>query len=59
MRFHVASTVRSAAFLPFYMDVICPVLAITLVIIASRRSGKISHWISGRPRNRKTSWHFD
>jgi hypothetical protein len=28
---------------PFYMDVICPVLAITLVIIASRTSGKISH----------------
>jgi hypothetical protein len=31
---------------PFYMDVICPALAITLLIIASRRSGKISH--SGR-----------
>jgi len=28
---------------PFYMDVICPALAITLLIIASRRSGKISH----------------
>ena len=28
---------------PFYIDVICPVLAITLLIIASRRSGKISH----------------
>jgi len=25
---------------PFYMDVICPVLAIILVIIATRRSGK-------------------
>jgi hypothetical protein len=28
---------------PFYMDIICPVLAITLVIIATRRSGKISY----------------
>lgn len=28
---------------PFYMDVICPALAITLVIIATRRSDKISH----------------
>jgi hypothetical protein len=28
---------------PFYMDVICPVLTIALVIIATRKPGKISH----------------
>jgi hypothetical protein len=27
---------------PFYMDIICPVLAITLVVVAARMTGKIS-----------------